>query len=88
MARLLAALLGVAAAAAAAAAPKTTNLTVYRVTPHNYSGLANMNSGDAAGDAYFALYELTFPLYVCERGGVCLVCVACVVRCNVLYVAV
>jgi hypothetical protein len=62
---LAAALLAVAAAAAAIApAPRTTqNLTVYRVTPHNYSGLANMNSGDAAGDAYFALYELTFPLY-------------------------
>jgi hypothetical protein len=44
----------------------TQNLTVYRVTPKNYSGLTNMNSGDAAGDAYFAIYELTFPLY-CQQ---------------------
>lgn len=51
------------------ATPRTQNLTVYRVTPKNYSGLTNMNSGDAAGDAYFAIYELTFPLYCKQMPG-------------------
>ena len=61
--------LGLLFAAPVAAAPSPKNLTVYRVTPHNYSGLTNMNSGDAAGDAYFALYELTFPLYCQQMPG-------------------
>ena len=34
------------------------NMTVYRITPRNYTGLANMDSGDAAGDVYFGLYEV------------------------------
>ena len=68
MSKLWLAVLAMAAVAAAAPNP-TQNLTVFRVTPHNYSGLANMNSGDAAGDAYFALYELTFPLYCRQMPG-------------------
>ena len=31
------------------------NLTVYRVTPYNVSGLDNKNTGDAAGDLFFRL---------------------------------
>lgn len=50
-------------AALLTAAAVTQNLTLYRVTPKNYSGVKNMNTGDAAGDAYFAIYEATFPLY-------------------------
>lgn len=41
------------------------NLTVYRVTPQNYSGLTNMNSADAAGDLLFGLYEFALPV-VCD----------------------
>ena len=38
------------------------NLTVYRITPQNYTGVLNMNTGDAAGDAFFGLYELAIPV--------------------------
>eukprot|EP00239_Pterosperma_sp_CCMP1384_P009325 CAMPEP_0197860926 /NCGR_PEP_ID=MMETSP1438-20131217/36626_1 /TAXON_ID=1461541 /ORGANISM="Pterosperma sp., Strain CCMP1384" /LENGTH=485 /DNA_ID=CAMNT_0043477941 /DNA_START=92 /DNA_END=1549 /DNA_ORIENTATION=+ len=41
---------------------KTVNVTVYRITPLNYTGMTNMDTGDAAGDAFFGLYELTFPI--------------------------
>lgn len=40
----------------------TRNLTVYRITPKNYTGITNMDTGDAAGDTFFGLYELTFPM--------------------------
>lgn len=43
-------------------APTPINLTVYRITPRNYSGLANMDSGDSAGDVYFGLYEFALPI--------------------------
>jgi len=33
------------------------NTTVYRITPRNYSGITNLDTGDAAGDAFFGLYE-------------------------------
>lgn len=59
-----------AAAVAALAAPATAgvvNLTLYRVTPRNYTGLDNLNTGDAAGDAYFGLYALNTPL-LCKPG--------------------
>jgi len=36
--------------------------TVYRITPRNYTGLVNLDSGDAAGDAFFGLYELQAPI--------------------------
>lgn len=42
--------------------PSTENLTVYRITPQNYTGVENMNTGDAAGDAFFGLYELAIPI--------------------------
>lgn len=40
----------------------THNLTVYRITPRNYSGLVNLDTGDAAGDAFFGLYEKAAPV--------------------------
>lgn len=44
------------------------NLTVYRVTPRNISGnTRDLNTGDARGDVYFALYEMIFPLYCIEQ---------------------
>ena len=43
-----------------------TNLTLYRLTPTNITGLEDKDTGDAAGDIYFQLYELTFPLY-CQQ---------------------
>jgi len=35
--------------------------TVYRTTPINYTGLTNMDSGDAHGDVYFGLAQLVLP---------------------------
>lgn len=57
------ALLGALLHAATAAEPVT--LTAYRITPRNYSGLTNMDSGDAAGDVYFGLYEYALPI-ICQ----------------------
>ena len=54
--------------AAMPAAASTRNLTVYRITPRNYSGVTNMDTGDAAGDAFFGLYELSFPV-LCANPG-------------------
>ena len=46
---------------------RSLNLTLYRVTPQNISGdVADLNTGDARGDIFFALYEMMFPLY-CEE---------------------
>lgn len=43
---------------------KPINLTVYRVTPKNYTGtITDLNTADAGGDGFFATYEMTFPLY-------------------------
>ena len=53
------------AGAAAAAPTMTKNITVYRITPRNYTGLTNFDTGDAAGDAFFGIYELQAPL-VCS----------------------
>eukprot|EP01065_Artemidia_motanka_P043694 TRINITY_DN6096_c1_g1_i1.p1 TRINITY_DN6096_c1_g1~~TRINITY_DN6096_c1_g1_i1.p1 ORF type:complete len:418 (+),score=120.14 TRINITY_DN6096_c1_g1_i1:55-1254(+) len=53
---------------AASAAATARNMTVYRITPRNYSGVANMDTGDAAGDAFFGLLELSAPL-VCANGN-------------------
>ena len=44
----LVALVGVAVSGAEAT---TRNVTAYRITPRNYTGLDNMNSGDAAGQS-------------------------------------
>lgn len=41
---------------------KVHNITVYRVTPWNYTGVRNMDTGDAPGDIIFGLYEFIFPL--------------------------
>ena len=37
------------------------NVTVYRITPRNYTGIANLDTADAAGDAFFGLYEKGAP---------------------------
>merc|ERR1712054_734842 len=42
------------------------NMTVYRITPRNYTGLTNLDTGDAAGDAFFGLYEKSAPV-VCRN---------------------
>eukprot|EP00040_Diaphanoeca_grandis_P010396 m.53178 g.53178 ORF g.53178 m.53178 type:complete len:422 (+) comp21720_c0_seq1:66-1331(+) len=42
--------------------------TVYRITPRNYTGLTNLDSGDAAGDAFFGIYELQAPIE-CNSGS-------------------
>jgi hypothetical protein len=36
-------------------------MTTYRITPRNYTGLTNLDSGDAPGDVFFGLYELAIP---------------------------
>ena len=46
-------------------AASTVNLTVYRITPRNYTGVSNLDTGDAAGDAFFGLYEKSAPV-VCR----------------------
>ena len=46
----------------AVSAASTVNLTLYRVTPRNYTGIADLNTGDAAGDAFFGLYEKSAPV--------------------------
>lgn len=43
----------------------SVDLTVYRITPRNYTGLTNLDSGDARGDVYFGLYEFSLPI-VCR----------------------
>ena len=52
---------------------RRVNFTSYRVTPQRITGLVDHDTGDAAGDVYFALYQLTFPLYCIEmpRDSVC-----------------
>eukprot|EP00035_Acanthoeca_spectabilis_P009761 m.172168 g.172168 ORF g.172168 m.172168 type:complete len:309 (+) comp14827_c0_seq10:74-1000(+) len=35
--------------------PNAAELVLYHVNPSNYSGITNMNTGDAAGDTYFDL---------------------------------
>ena len=39
----------------------TKNVTVYRLTPINYTGVTNMDTGDAAGDVMFGLNQLLLP---------------------------
>ena len=40
----------------------TVNLTLYRITPRNYTGIADLDTGDAAGDAFFGMYEKSAPV--------------------------
>jgi hypothetical protein len=74
-------LLGLPAAAAAVAVAATpsawtnsTTLTVYRVTPIDKEGLANMDSADAAGDVYFGLSQLLLPFACANNQGNSLWC--------------
>lgn len=39
-----------------------TNLTVFHVNEFNYSGIANMDTGDNAGDAFFSLRSIYLPI--------------------------
>eukprot|EP00300_Choanocystis_sp_HF-7_P001572 c11265_g1_i2.p1 GENE.c11265_g1_i2~~c11265_g1_i2.p1 ORF type:complete len:427 (+),score=61.30 c11265_g1_i2:541-1821(+) len=55
MALLLAAVVGLVSA-------DSKLITVYRITPRNYTGVTNMDTGDSAGDAFFGLYELSYPI--------------------------
>ena len=43
----------------------TVNLTLYRITPRNYTGIADLDTGDAAGDVFFGLFEKSAPV-VCH----------------------
>ena len=47
--------------------PTPLQLSAYRITPRNYTGLANFDSGDAAGDVYFGLYEFALPLICADQ---------------------
>jgi hypothetical protein len=40
-----------------------TSVIVYRMTPSTIPGLADRDSGDAAGDIFFTLYEAMLPAY-------------------------
>jgi hypothetical protein len=43
-------------------------ITVYRITPRNYTGIRNFDTGDAGGDSFFGLYELATPI-ICSGGS-------------------
>ena len=45
-----------------AAAAKPFNISVYHVNPQNYSGITNMDTADAAGDAFFDLRSVMLPM--------------------------
>ena len=51
------------------------NVTIYRVTPRNYTGVTDLDTGDAAGDAVFGMYEVAAPV-VCSApaSGVHTIC--------------
>jgi hypothetical protein len=38
------------------------NLTLYHINELNYTGVTNMNTGDAAGDAFFDLRAMITPM--------------------------
>lgn len=40
---------------------RAKNITVYRITPRNYTGMTNFDTGDAQGDVFFGIYELGIP---------------------------
>merc|ERR1712086_53358 len=37
------------------------NISIYRLTPINYTGVTNMDTGDAAGDVMFGLNQMLLP---------------------------
>ena len=39
----------------------TVNITAYRLTPINYTGITNMDTADARGDVLFGLLQLLLP---------------------------
>eukprot|EP00466_Bigelowiella_natans_P020594 jgi/Bigna1/87831/estExt_fgenesh1_pg.C_240198 len=43
------------------------NLTLYHVNPANYSGIKNMNTADAIGDAFFDLQSRMSPLICANK---------------------
>lgn len=45
------------------------NLTLYHVNEANYSGIANMDTGDAAGDAFFSLRSVYLPIECASSAG-------------------
>ena len=50
------------------------NMTVYRVTPANDTGvIADRDTGDDAGDVFFTMYEAILPIYCPEnpRDSIC-----------------
>jgi hypothetical protein len=51
-----------ALAAVSMGACAVENITLYRITPRNYTGVRDLDTGDAAGDVFFGLYELTTPI--------------------------
>jgi len=51
----------------AVSSASTVNLTLYRITPRNYTGIADLDTGDAAGDAFFGLYEKAAPVVCRDR---------------------
>ena len=55
------ALLAAPASASPSGLPPWQNVTTYRLTPINYTGLTNMDSGNAAGDAMFGLSQMLLP---------------------------
>jgi hypothetical protein len=44
-----------------------TNLTVYRVTPYNLSGVASKDTGDPAGDLFFRLGDEFWLRSLCRN---------------------
>lgn len=62
-AALLSLLLGIVVSSAS-----TVNLTLYRITPRNYTGIADLDTGDAAGDAFFGLSGKSAPV-LCRDGS-------------------
>lgn len=50
-------------------ATQKQNLTLYHVNPKKYKGVANMNTGDAAGDALFQLRSVTLPVACADKSG-------------------
>ena len=53
----------------AASTSKLANLTVCRLTPTDFPGIADRDTGDAAGDIFFTLYEAILPVYCPQNPG-------------------
>merc|ERR1712166_1739903 len=48
-------------AVAISSAKPLQNISIYRLTPINYTGVTNMDTGDAAGDVMFGLNQMLLP---------------------------